>query len=264
MEKTKIDWCDSTWNPITGCLHGCEYCYARGITKRFGHNLPDMSYYASMHKGLHMLDNQIDGTNYPFGFEPTFHAYRLEQYKNKKARKIFVCSMADMFGEWVPDEWIKDIFDVCLDAPQHTYLFLTKNPQRYLDLLDKDILPCEKNMWYGASATNENQLDCAIEIFGLFPWNVTTFLSIEPLLEDMTGFDSWEAGIDADGSYVDWVIIGAESGNRKDKVVPKKEWVEDIYTDCKKAGVAVFMKESLKDIYGNLVCEFPNPESWCE
>lgn len=104
MNKTKIDWSDSTWNPVTGCLHGCEYCYARGIANRFGKNLPDFSYFANTNKGLHILDNKIDNTPYPFCFEPTFHAYRLDEYANKKGRNIFVCSMADLFGEWVPNE----------------------------------------------------------------------------------------------------------------------------------------------------------------
>ncbi|MFR1061782.1 MAG: DUF5131 family protein [Enterocloster sp.] len=60
---------------------------------------------------------------------PTFHKYRLNEYQNKKSRNIFVCSMADLFGEWVPDEWIEEVFEACDNAPQHNYLFLTKNPK---------------------------------------------------------------------------------------------------------------------------------------
>lgn len=113
MDRTKIDWCNSTWNPVTGCLHGCEYCYARGMTRRFGKQLPDLSDFARRNKGLHLLDNKIDHNSYPYGFEPTFHAYRLNDYIGKKGRNIFVCSMADLFGDWVPDSWIEEVFDTC-------------------------------------------------------------------------------------------------------------------------------------------------------
>ena len=107
MKKTKIEWCDSTWNPVTGCLHGCEYCYARRITERFGNKLPDFSVYPKMYENCHMVDSKFTDNPYPHGFEPTFHAYRLDEpARLTKPRNIFVCSMADLFGEWVPDEWI--------------------------------------------------------------------------------------------------------------------------------------------------------------
>ena len=139
MNKTKIDWCDSTWNPVTGCLHGCEYCYARSIAHRFsggGENWTD-------DKTI-VLDKKMYGEEeekaipYPYGFIPTFHRYRLNDYIGKKGRNIFVCSMADLFGEWVPDSWIKEVFKACENAPQHNYLFLTKNPIRYAQLGKKD------------------------------------------------------------------------------------------------------------------------------
>lgn len=153
MVKTKIEWCDSTWNPVTGCLHGCEYCYARGIAKRFGGaNDGEVDYegeaiwtFEGEESGeIHVLDDPAqwysdDGRTvrnapYPFYFDPTLHRYRLNDYIGKKGRNIFVCSMADLFGDWVPDSWIEEVFAACEKAPQHKYLFLTKNPQRYADL----------------------------------------------------------------------------------------------------------------------------------
>ena len=125
MEKTKIDWADSTWNPVTGCLHGCEYCYAKRIARRFGDKAAE---------GVTIRNQYIKLKDepYPYGFDPTFHRYRLDRPKIwTKARNIFVCSMADLFGEWVPDEWINTVFAACLEAPQHNYLFLTKNPGQY-------------------------------------------------------------------------------------------------------------------------------------
>lgn len=83
MDKTKIEWCDSTWNPVTGCKHGCEYCYARRIAERFGKKVPDFSGYPVSHSGVHMVDNKFDSNPYPFLFEPTFHAYRLDEPQRK-------------------------------------------------------------------------------------------------------------------------------------------------------------------------------------
>ena len=118
-QKTKIDWCDSSWNPITGCLHGCPYCYARGMARRFGGKI------ITGHDHLYILDEparRADDTinPYPYGFDPTYHKYRLTIPQEwKKPQTIFVCSMADMFGDWVPEDWIDQIFTACLAAPQH-------------------------------------------------------------------------------------------------------------------------------------------------
>ena len=245
--RTKIDWCDATWNPVTGCLHGCDYCYARPIAYRFKGRC---GFYAIDHgeqdKNIHVLENNVWKNNgmkspYPFGFDPTFHRYKLDEPNRwKKPRNIFVCSMADMFGDWVPDEWIKAVFDACAAAPQHRYLFLTKNPKRYIDLANKDMLP--KEHWYGYSATRQNQLwrfhhadDCPC---------INLFVSIEPILEEMQpGFSTHVPA--------DWVIIGAETGNRNGKVTPSKSWIDNILMECDYSGRPIFMKESLRGIMGN-------------
>lgn len=237
MNKTKIDWCDSTWNPVTGCLHGCEYCYARGIAERFGGKAIEIP---------HILNEPfvIKGKKqpYPFGFAPTFHKYKLNEYQNKKGRNIFVCSMADLFGEWVPDKWIEEVFEACEKAPQHNYLFLTKNPKRYEKLLDLYMPP---NMWFGWSQTGPMENKCDFTTHH----SVKTFISIEPLLEPFEKFHI---------RGVDWVIIGAETGRRKDKVVPERKWIEDIVNECRKYDIPVFMKSSLADIWGEpLIQEFP-------
>lgn len=249
MNKTKIDWCDSTWNPVTGCLHGCKYCYARGIANRFGANIADEN-------RLHVLDapfmsvikndNGIwsrEKTNpYPFNFEPTFHKYRLNEYLYKKGRNIFVCSMADLFGKWVPDEWIEEVFDACKRASQHNYLFLTKNPKRYEKVLNRYMPP---NMWFGWSQTGPMGNKCDFTTHH----SIKTFISIEPLLEPFKEFHI---------RGVDWVIIGAETGRRKDKVVPERQWIEDIVNKCRTSDIPVFMKSSLADIWGkSLIQEFP-------
>jgi protein gp37 len=264
MKKTKIDWADSTWNPVTGCLRGCEYCYARRIAERFGgasetHNnecCHECQWETEGTGEIHDLNEPIydydkcRNAPYPFDFDPTFHRYRLNEPRRwTKPRTIFVCSMADLFGNWVPDEWIKQVFEACEAAPQHRYLFLTKNPARYIELAEKDILPDgADNMWFGSTATTPET-----EFF--FSGGHNTFLSIEPILKPF--HDSLDAGVQA-CEKTDWIIVGAETGNRKDKVIPKADWIMEIVQSAEKTNTPVFMKESLRGIMGDCFRqEFP-------
>ena len=277
--KTKIDWADATWNPVTGCLHGCEYCYARRIAKRFGRATiavcgeEGYAEYGGMTCAdgtCHELEQPYEDYGYgriapyPYEFDPTFHRYKLEEPRHwKKPRTIFVCSMADLFGDWMPDEWIKEVFKACDAAPQHRYIFLTKNPKRLcqmamatkvfmwnIDHPDSQVhpqttecagvmrLPIRDNWWFGSTIDNA-KAKC---FRAGRKWN--TFISIEPLTEHL------HMGI---GSFGDdgWVIIGAETGNRKGKVIPQREWVENIVQAAKMVGVKIFMKESLREIMGD-------------
>jgi len=254
MNKTKIEWCDMTWNPVTGCLNDCGYCYARKIASRFGCKSSDVDNFDGLFNGFTTdkgelcfeLDNPIKLNNrkqpYPFGFSPTLHRYRLDEpIKINKSKNIFVCSMSDLFGDWVKDEWIVEVFKSCELAPQHNYLFLTKFPERYETLLNKHI---PRNWWFGDTSTDpSNHKSCMVH------HSVNLFISIEPIMGSFKGKTFKNYG---------WVIIGAETGNRKDKVVPKREWIENIIEDCKKNNIPVFMKDSLKEIWGEeLICEFP-------
>ena len=243
MNKTKIDWCDSTWNPVTGCLHRCEYCYARGIANRFGFG----AYEPNIDERV-LIEPAVSAGKkvpYPFNFEPTFHKYRLNEYRNKKGRNIFVCSMADLFGDWVPDEWIEEVFKACHDATQHNYLFLTKNPERYAEYS----LPCDNYLWYGTSVCKKEDISKCKYL----PLSGKKFVSIEPILEDLDIIDSLLIS-----NYADWVIIGAETGRRKNKVVPERKWIENVVNECREWSIPVFMKSSLADIWGEpLIQEFP-------
>jgi protein gp37 len=279
MDKTKIDWADASWNPVTGCMHGCEYCYARRIAERFGGCWrldlpPDTSWrgnvgerklmgdYARHNDGkCHVLDEPeiecavFDPPSgyrgkvkpYPYYFSPTFHRYRLGEPQSwKKPRNIFVCSMADLFGDWVPDEWIEQVFEACEAAPQHKYLFLTKNGKRYLELARKGIMPDADNFWYGCSVTRPDA-----PFF--FSNKCKTFASIEPILEP---FD-WVPGLKHIG-LPDWIIVGAETGNRKNKVMPEKDWLGGIVNGCAEHNIPLFMKESLRELMGaDFRQEFP-------
>lgn len=250
MNKTGIEWCDMTWNPVTGCRHGCEYCYAQRIAARFGTQLPDGSSYPETHGGVHYLEQKIKENPYPYLFEPTFLPFRLKEPEQKtKPQTIFVCSMADLFGAWVPDDWIEAVFEACKKAPQHRYLFLTKNPQRYFDLAVYGKLPTEPNFWYGTTITGPDM--------PFFFWDkANCFLSVEPLLEP---FKAEDTGGENPLERVGWVIIGAETGNRKGKVAPEKEWIDTICAAADSTHAAIFMKDSLIPIVGekNMRRELP-------
>ena len=263
MNKTKIEWCDSTWNPVTGCLHGCEYCCARYTSEKVsGHWDENKLKTVGGNGSIHVIDEPMsrhtNGKNrdvgvhsdiapYPFGFDPTFHKYRLNvPQKRNEPQTILVCSTADLFGEWIPDEWIEAVFEACKKAPQHRYLFLTKNSKRYTELANNGKLPQLDNMWYGTSITGKSMK----YFFSYGTYN--TFISIEPLLEPLNvGVGSF--------SSTKWIIIGAETGNRKNKVMPQKEWIDNICEAANLTQAAVFMKDSLIPIVGkeNMRREFP-------
>lgn len=253
MNKTNIEWSDYSWNPITGCNYGCEYCYAEKMAKRFTGDIRNnmLSKKCKTESDIYVIDEPFkneEGTiiNYPFGFKPTYHKYRLDwPEKVKCGANIFAGSMADIFGKWVPDYMIAEIFEHCKKFEQHNYLFLTKNPKRYIELAEKGILPNDKNMWYGSTvSTPETQY--------FYSDKHNTFLSIEPMLQR---FDTGKI-INAD-----WVIIGAETGNRKNKVIPPKQWINDIVDCCRESNIPVFMKDSLIPIVGeeNMLREYPKP-----
>lgn len=216
MNKTKIEWCTHTLNPVIGCTYGCEYCYARKMNKRFGW-IGDFS-------------------------KPQFFPERLKMLDSKQPKIIFMDSMSDI-ADW-ENEWVSEVVCSMLKNQQHKYLFLTK---RLTDVINKnewwgtdDMLP----VYFGVSVTNQKQMDELRE--SLYSPN---FLSIEPIHEEINLYDQ----------LLGWVIIGAETGNRKGKVTPKKEWIDRIVKDCKAQSVPVFMKDSLVPIMGeeNMLREFP-------
>ena len=132
IHKTQIEWATHVWNPITGCNHGCRYCYAKRIIDRFapkmterpepGSILEEAPGIFSAEKPVRLVDSKGDYTRsaaFPKGFNPMFYRYQLDYPIHKTAPcRVFVVAMGDMFGEWVPDEWIEKIFEACSKAPQ--------------------------------------------------------------------------------------------------------------------------------------------------
>jgi protein gp37 len=175
------------------------------------------------------------------------HHERLEEpYRIKKPSKIFVCSMGDLFGEWVPKDWIEEIIKVAEDNPQHVFQFLTKNPKRYWGF------KFPKNCWLGTTITKQEELS---RIYHLPRWRrikkkPITFISFEPLQSeiDLSGTE-WAL------NYIDWIIIGAQTNPYKP---PKREWVQSLIEQARDAGASVFLKDNLR--WKEKIQEFPMEE----
>ena len=211
MNRTNIEWTNFTWNPLTGCTRGCNYCYARRMAYRL--------------RGRY---------GYPQDdpFAPTFHPDRLhEPSQRKKPAKIFTCSMGEMFdlkAKWV---WAHRIFAAMRRTPRHTFQVLTKQP---LNLLGRYI-SIPHNCWLGISQDGRYTNDSAFH----YLLNITAetkFVSFEPLLGEIADLDSNLCGID-------WVIIGAQTGPGARP--PEKEWVEDIINEARAQDIPVFLKDNL-------------------
>lgn len=219
MNRTKIEWTDYSWNPITGCKHGCWYCYAKKLTQRF---------------------KKI----FPYGFEPTFYPERLkEPWECKKPSKIFVCSIADLFAPWTPKAWRNAVLQSVAQCPiPHIFQLLTKNPERCLEYAFKE------NVWVGTTVTNENEDWRNIEEIKKIDASVR-FVSFEPLLGQFPHDISLKG--------LQWIIIGKLTGSKRIKIQDK--WVNDIFKQARQLGIPVFMKNNLIHDYKGLywMQEFP-------
>jgi protein gp37 len=194
MNKTKIEWTDYTWNPVVGCKNECWYCYAKRMNDRF--------------KWIAKWD------------KPKFFIERLkEPYNLKEPNKIFVCSVADLFGDWVPGGWIDKVIEVAIDNPEHTFQFLTKNPKRYLEL------EFPENCWLGLTI-DKVQYDTNTKVNIMRTKSATnyTFISFEPLLGDMSQLFKDSTGECM--KQINLAIVGAMTG--RGSIKPEKEWIDSI------------------------------------
>ena len=247
MNRTKNELADYAWNPVTGCLKDCRYCYAKKSTLRFAsdwrRNLAERPKVQQVGANLFELDAPWETTNNrflnnPTGFMPTIHKYRMDwPQKVKVGSTIMVCTDGDLFGPWVPEDWILQVFAAAEMAPQHQYIFLTQYPVRYQNLANHGALPQKNNFWYGSTATILSDSVWANEKYN-------TFVAIEPLLGPFEG--------DATKTFrkLKWAVIGAETGQNAGKVIPKAGWIQDILTSADAAGTPVFMRSSMENVVG--------------
>lgn len=247
VNRTKNELADYAWNPVTGCLKDCRYCYAKKSALRFAsdwrRNLAERPKVQQVGANLFELDTPWETTNNrflnnPTGFMPTIHKYRMDwPQKVKVGSTIMVCTDGDLFGPWVPEDWILQVFAAAEMAPQHQYIFLTQYPVRYQNLANHGVLPQKNNFWYGSTATILSDSVWANEKYN-------TFVAIEPLLGPFEG--------DATKTFrkLKWAVIGAETGQNAEKVIPKAGWIQDILTSADAAGTPVFMRSNMESIVG--------------
>lgn len=236
-DHTKVDWANATINPLGWGCYGptgtpenpqrCVYCYAARMTKR-----------------------KLRGCDLCRQFIPHWHPEELLKPDHwLKPRRIFVCSMSDPFGVGVPPGGVDEILRCTFRNHRHTFFLLTKRPDRateYCKTRDVSWDLCT-NLWIGASITNQG------EAFQRICWLWETpierkFLSIEPIMESLY--------LRLEG--IGFVIVGAETGPRKGKIVPERQWIADIVSQCRAQKVPVFLKRSLAKIWGEpLIQEYP-------
>lgn len=226
MNRTKIEWCDYTWNPITGCTRGCSYCYARRMAYRL--------------KGR---------CGYPKDepFRPTFHGDRLlEPLQVKKPSKIFTVSMGEFFDPHIPELWRDLVYRVMFEAEQHTFMVLTKQPQ-FVRLNEEEYVP--PNLWAGISLDGQTTLTSSTyDLEDNAQAARVIFASCEPLLGpiELPEYTSLQ-----------WLIIGAQTGPRAKQ--PRKEWVHSLLLQAENLDIPVFVKDNV-DWKGNT----PRPQEWPE
>lgn len=235
-DKSKIEWTEATWNPITGCTpisEGCANCYAKReaetrLRGRCGYDKDDP-------------------------FKVTFHESRLDQpLRWTKPRKIFVCSMGDLFHEDVPVKWINDVFRVIQRATAHRFMVLTKRPERMRDYFRR-VLEARgwpegdvpfSNVWAGVTVENQKRAEERTPILLDTPAAVR-FVSVEPMLGPISLIDQREPHFEflhdiGIGSTLDWVICGGETGPGARPMHP--DWVRSLRDQCQFAGTPFFFK----------------------
>lgn len=221
-----VEWARWTWNPITGCLHNCAYCYARDIANHIYKHLPDGE-----------------------RFSPAFYPDRLAFPENTKApdvskiddpvtamglRNVFTCSMADLFGKWVPTEWIEAVLQKIADNPQWTFLLLTKFPIRMAEF------KYPPNTWIGTSVDRQHAVERAEKAFRKIRasgYKGVAWLSCEPMMERLT-FTSLD--------MFDWLVMGgASQSSQTPAFAPPLEWWINLWQQAQAIHLPVYMKTNL-------------------
>lgn len=253
MAETKIEWADRVWNPITGCSkisEGCQHCYAERMSKRLAGRC---------------------GYDKDNPFKVTFHKDKLDDpLRWRKPSRIFVCSMGDLFHKHIPEIEVLQIFSIMAECPQHTFMVLTKRPERMEEILtsptvsddvwlrtstgindEKSTWPLP-NVWLGVTAENQARADERIPILLQTP-AAKRFVSVEPMLGPVDlnrylypqrlcdGHAAWQCDDECPRRPgLDWVICGGETGPGARPVHP--DWARLMRDQCVAAGTPFFFK----------------------
>ncbi len=224
MAETQIEWTDATWNPVAGCSlasAGCKNCYAMHMARR----LEAMG--VEKYKGL----TQKRGKNITWNGTIREDQESLQiPYKWKKARKIFVNSMSDLFHEDVSDNFILSVWKVMQETPQHNYQILTKRPERMRQIATDKIGNVLPNVWLGTSVENSEVID-RIDDLRKTPAAIR-FISFEPLIDSVGKVNL---------RNIHWAIVGGESGSKARPI--REEWIDEIHDQCHAFDTAFFFKQ---------------------
>jgi protein gp37 len=220
QESSNIEWALWSWNPVTGCLHNCPYCYARDIAN----DVYDQGFEPAIYPG-----RLVAPRNTPFPLDEV-RAQGENSWKRIALGNVFVCSMADLFGRWVPTEWVERVLEVVRSTPQWTYLFLTKFPVRMAEF---DFPP---NTWVGTTVDMQARVANAERAFRKVKCGVK-WLSCEPMIEPLHFTDL--------GAF-DWIVIGgASKSTHTPEWHPPLDWVAVLEVDALKNGVPFYEKSNL-------------------
>lgn len=209
--KSKIEWTEMTWNPVTGCTkvsQGCKHCYAERMAARL---------------------TAMGSDRYRNGFQVTLHPDLVDVPRRwRQPRVVFVNSMSDLFHDDVPLVYIRRVFATMRDCPRHTFQVLTKRSERLAELAPQ--LPWPANVWMGVSVEDARVLG-RVAYLQAVPAAVR-FLSLEPLIGPLNALPLED---------IHWVIVGGESGPKARPM--RKDWVDSIHRQCRAAGVPFFFKQ---------------------
>jgi protein gp37 len=240
--KTKIEWTDTTWNPVRGCTKispGCKHCYAEAFAERF---------------------RGVKGHPYERGFDLRLVPEKLmEPFSWTAPSMVFVNSMSDLFHHEVPEQFILRVVTVMMRANWHTYQILTKRSERLRDMLNSVLrfAASASHIWWGVSVEDVEYGKPRIEHLRSTSAGIK-FLSVEPLLEDLGRIEL---------SGIDWVIVGGESGIGARPM--KEAWVANVLAQCRNSEIPFFFKQwggvqkkkYGRELRGKVYDEFPITEN---
>ena len=255
--RNRLGWADYTFDVITGCRYQCRYCFAKVTTTNMAGdirwNKAQTDKYEVDSEGRYTLTEPFMRPSgkqnfWPFGFEPTLHLYRLTnnhasvKLLKGRGKRIFVGNFSDMFGEWVPDNWIRLVMDAVEMWPKNNYLFMTRNPTR---LSQPGLIVDRKNFWYGTTVTSQEDFYRLHELPKLKEARV--FVNFSPLIGPVT--DDLKSAFQE--KQISWGIIGEMRGYAMKKIKTERSWVERIASEAESLGIPVFMMDSIGDLMGD-------------
>lgn len=244
--SSEIEWTDVTWNPVAGCSvasSGCTNCYAMRMAARLQ---------AMKHHKYEGTTRKSGGRYVWTGRVNLDEGSLSAPLEWRKPKRIFVNSMSDLFHPDVPDEFIRRVWDVMVDCPQHHFQILTKRPDRMADLFELGLITPKAHIWVGTSVESEEVVDRVAHLAKIK--QATLFISFEPLIAEIS---------DVDLRGIHWAIVGGESGPRSRPM--DEAWVERLYEICRRDDVAFFFKQwggrnkkaAGRELHGTTYDEYP-------